>query len=126
MGIIRVLIADDEPTIREALTDLIQGDEAMEVVAAVEDADRAVEVAGDLLPDVALLDVKMPGGGGMRAARDIRRCSPGTGVVALSAHEDRASVAEMIRAGAVGYLVKGVSTVEILEAIRHAARDKVP
>jgi EAL domain-containing protein (putative c-di-GMP-specific phosphodiesterase class I)/CheY-like chemotaxis protein len=117
---IRVVIADDEPTIREALSDLIEAQPSMEVLAAVGDAEAAVEAARLHLPDVVLVDVKMPGGGGPRAARDIRRYCPHTRVVALSAHEDRASVLEMLRAGAVGYLVKGVSTEEILETIRRA------
>src|SRR5262249_1343140 len=117
---IRVVIADDEPTIREALSDLIQADPSMEVLAAVGDAEAAVEAARLHLPDVVLVDVKMPGGGGPRPARDIRRSCAHTRGVALSAHEDRASVLEMLRSGAVGYLVKGVSTEEILETIRRA------
>src|SRR2546425_7360254 len=71
-------------------------------------------------PDLAIVDVKMPGGGGTHAAREIRRRSPQTHVVAFSAHEDRGVVLEMIRAGAVGYLLKGASGDEILSAVHRS------
>jgi len=117
---IRVLIADDEPAIREALADLFAGEENLELVAVARDADEAIELAGRTLPDVALVDVKMPGGGGPRAAREIRSLTPHTRVVALSAHEDRSSVLDMLRAGVVGYVVKGASAGEILETVRRS------
>ena len=68
---IRVLIADDEPAIREALADLLASEETLELVAVATDTDEAIEAARQTMPDVALLDVKMPGGGGPRAAREI-------------------------------------------------------
>jgi signal transduction histidine kinase len=121
-GRITVLIAEDEPAVREALTDLILTDEQLELVGAAGDAEQAIHLAGRHRPDVALLDVKMPAGGGPRASREIRALSPDTMVVALSAHEDRASVLQMLRAGAAGYLVKGTSSGEIVEAIRRSVR----
>ena len=115
---LRLLIADDEPLIREALADLFGGEDSIELVAVAADAGEAIELAGRTRPDVALLDVKMPGGGGPRAAREIRSLSPLTHVVALSAHEDRASVVEMRRAGVAAYVVKGAPAAEIVEAVR--------
>jgi EAL domain-containing protein (putative c-di-GMP-specific phosphodiesterase class I) len=117
---IRVLIADDEAAIREALADLLASEDSLELVAVATDTDEAIELAGRTMPDVALLDVKMPGGGGPRAAREIRAITPHTRVVALSAHEDRSSVLEMLRAGVVGYVVKGASAEEILETVRRS------
>jgi EAL domain-containing protein (putative c-di-GMP-specific phosphodiesterase class I) len=114
------MVADDEPTIREALADLFGGQETLELVGVAADADEAIELARRTLPDVALLDVKMPGGGGSRAARAIRSLTPHTRIVALSAHEDRASVLEMLRAGVVAYVVKGASADEILETVRRS------
>jgi EAL domain-containing protein (putative c-di-GMP-specific phosphodiesterase class I)/CheY-like chemotaxis protein len=123
---IRVLIADDEPVLREALSDLISDDASMELVAAAQDADQAIGLAREHRPDVAVLDVKMPRGGGPRAAREIRAASPLTRMVALSAYGDRVAVVEMLRAGAVGYLLKGASADEILQAIRGAVEGHAP
>jgi signal transduction histidine kinase len=119
---ITVLIAEDEPAVREALTDLILTDDQLKLVGAAGDAEQAIHLAGRHRPDVALLDVKMPAGGGPRASREIRAVSPDTMVVALSAHEDRATVLQMLRAGAAGYLVKGTSAGEIVEAVRRSVR----
>ena len=119
---IRVLVAEDEEAVREALVDLLTSDAAIDVVGSAKDADEAIEMAASSKPDVALVDVKMPGGGGVRAAREIRANSPQTHVVALSAYEDRRTVLEMLRAGAVGYVVKGTSADEILRTIRRSLR----
>lgn len=121
-GRITVLIAEDEPAVRAALADLIDIEDELELVGAAGDAQEAIDLARDHLPDVALVDVKMPAGGGPRAAREIRGLSPTTRVVALSAYEDRTTVLEMLRAGAAGYLVKGTSAGEIVEAIRRSVR----
>ena len=122
MDRIRVLIAEDEGAVRDALVDLVSSDPSMEVVAAAADADQAIELAIDTKPDVALIDVKMPGGGGPRAAREIRGHSPQTHLVALSAYEDRSTVLEMLRAGVVGYIVKGTPADEILDTVRRSVR----
>ncbi len=119
---IRVLIADDEESVREALSDLVSSDPSMELVGTAADADQAIALALDRKPDVALIDVKMPAGGGPRAAREIRTGSPQTHVVALSAYEDRRTVLEMLRAGVVGYVLKGTAADEILHTIRRSIR----
>jgi signal transduction histidine kinase len=119
---IRVLVAEDEEAVREALVDLLSSDATIDVVGSAKDADEAIEMAAESKPDVALVDVKMPGGGGARAAREIRINSPQTHVVALSAYEDRRTVLEMLRAGAVGYVVKGTSADEILRTVRRSLR----
>jgi signal transduction histidine kinase len=119
---IRVMIAEDEPAVREALADLVDSDPDMDLVGAVKDAAEAIEVALRERPDVALVDVKMPAGGGAHATREIRIGSPQTQVVALSAYEDRRTVLEMLRAGVVGYVVKGTSADEILYTIRRSMR----
>ena len=115
---IRVLIADDEPALRGALADLLEHEEDVVLIGTAGDADEAIALAGDERPDVALVDVSMPAGGGARAAREIARCSPDTRVIALSAFEDRPTVLEMLRAGAVGYLVKGTAGEEIVDSIQ--------
>ena len=115
--LIRVLIADDEPALCGALADLLGQEDQVLIVGTAGDADEAIELAGTSFPDIALVDVKMPAGGGPRAAREIIRISPLTRVIALSAFEDRPTVLEMLRAGAVGYLVKGTAAEEIVGSI---------
>src|SRR5260221_8034000 len=118
---IRVLIAEDERPLREALAALVASEPGLELAGAVGDAKSAVALAVKSSPDVALIDVRMPGGG-QAAARGIREACPETKIVALSAFEDRATVFEMLSCGVVGYLVKGVSALEIVEALERAAR----
>ncbi len=125
MDRIRVLVADDEPVVRAALAELVDAEDTLELVGVAKDAQEAIELAIREHPDVALLDVKMPAGGGPRAAREIRIGSLQTRVVALSAYEDRASVLEMLRAGAVGYLVKGTRAAEIVKMIHNVIRGDV-
>jgi EAL domain-containing protein (putative c-di-GMP-specific phosphodiesterase class I)/CheY-like chemotaxis protein len=119
-----VLLADDEPDLRDALTDLLAQEPTLALVGAAADADEAVSLAQREQPDVALVDVSMPAGGGPRAAREIVRTSPRTRVIALSAFEDRATVLEMLRAGAVGYLVKGTAGEEIVDSIHRVANGR--
>jgi len=121
---LRVAVAEDEEPLRAALADLIAGEDGLELVGTAHDADSAIELARALQPDVVLLDVRMPGGGGARATEGIRAVSPRTRTVALSAYEDGSNVLAMLRGGAVGYLTKGVSPTEILEAIHRAGRDQ--
>lgn len=116
MTAIRVLVADDDTLVREALSELILADGSLRLVGAVPDGEQAVSLAARYQPDVALLDVKMAGGG-HDAASQIRLCSPQTKILAFTAYADRATVLSMMRAGASGYLVKGATADEILTAI---------
>ena len=117
---IRVAVADDEETVVDVLRALIGSDPSLHFVGAAHNAEDAIELALRERPDVVLLDVRMPGGGGLRAAREIsRRCAP-TKVIALSAHEDSNTVIRMISAGASAYVPKGDSTDKILRTIHRA------
>jgi len=118
---VRVLVAEDEQPLRDAVCDLIRSEAGLEVVASASTAAEAIDLAGATMPDVALVDVRMPGGGA-EAARGIRERSPATAVLGLSAYEDQATVLELLRAGAVGYLVKGIAPVEVIDSIRRAKR----
>jgi EAL domain-containing protein (putative c-di-GMP-specific phosphodiesterase class I)/CheY-like chemotaxis protein len=120
MNRIRVLIADDEQSVLDVLTALMDAESDLEVAASARDAETAIQLATREQPDVAILDVRMPGGGGPRAAREILRRSPDSRVIALSAHEEIDSVLEMLRAGALGYVVKGDSTDAIVKAIHRS------
>lgn len=118
---IRVLLADDEPGLRTALTELLSHEDRVELIGTAADAEEAIRLAESDLPDVALIDVRMPEGGGPHAARGISRVSPGTRVIALSAYEDRTNVLDMLRAGAVGYMVKGTAADELVHGIEKVA-----
>jgi len=121
-GAIRVLVADDDPAILAAVRDLLAGEPGIAVVATARDAEEAVRLVAQHRPEVAILDVRMPVRGGLWAAREIGRIAPETRVVALSVLDDRASVAGMIRAGAIGFVVKGAPIAEIIETVERAGR----
>ena len=115
-----VLIAEDDDHLRAALAALIDTAPALMLVGAARDADEAIEFACDSQPDVAIVDVRMPHGGGLKVARQLQRRSVNTKVLALTGSTDRDTVLDMLEAGVVGYLVKGSSPEQILESIERA------
>ncbi|MFC4855240.1 response regulator [Actinophytocola glycyrrhizae] len=117
---VRVLVADDDPMIRLALSEVLAAEADLQVVAIAEDAKQAVAMAEEHGPDVAVLDVRMPGGGGTHAAREIRVRSPRTQLLAFSAYDDSGTVDELKRLGVREYLVKGITNAEIVAAVRRA------
>jgi EAL domain-containing protein (putative c-di-GMP-specific phosphodiesterase class I)/FixJ family two-component response regulator len=116
-----VLVADDAAATRDGLVELLAETSDLVCVAATPDARSAISQAGRYQPDVALLDVFMPGGGGLAAALGIREVSPRTRVLAYSAASDRYSVVQMLRSGARGYLVKGGPAQDLLDGLRRCA-----
>jgi DNA-binding NarL/FixJ family response regulator len=119
---IRVLIADDHPVVRDGLTTLLSSVPGFEVVAEAGTGAEAVREAVLHSPDVALVDLQMPGVDGFEATREIVRVAPTVAVLILTMHEDDDSVFTAMRAGARGYLVKGASQEEILGGITAVAR----
>ena len=119
MGL-RVLIADDDALARALMTAIVERDGELELVASAEDADRAIELAGEHRPDVAVLDWVMPGGGGPAAAREILVRSPETRIVALTASA-AGGAGDPLEDGARSALVKGCPPEELLRTIRAAA-----
>lgn len=121
---IRVLIADDDEMNLETLAEVVERSDSLELVGVARDADEAIRIASLLRPDVALLDVRMPGGGGPRAAREIRARSSETRIVALSAFVEGGSIDDMLANGAISYLTKDASFDDIVEAIVHSVDGK--
>lgn len=113
-----VLIADDDLFIHSVLTARLGSE--FEVVAAASNADDAIRLAGEHDPDVAIIDVEMPGGGGLRAAEGIRSASPRTAIVAFSADESPQGVLDMLNAGATLYLRKDAKPEELAPRLRAA------
>ncbi len=117
---IRLLLADDHKMLREGLRRSLS-DEGLDVIGEASDGLEAVRLAAELHPDVILMDVTMPEMDGVEAARRIHEADPTTRVVMLTMHADADVIANAIRAGACGYLVKDCSIDEIAEAVRLAA-----
>jgi DNA-binding response OmpR family regulator len=118
----RVLIADDDPVVRATLGGLVEADPELELVGAVEDAEQAVALARKEMPDVALLDWMMPGGGN-RAATQIHQHSPITAIIGMSASDEPAASFDMLRAGARDFILKGTASDDVLRALRAVGRE---
>jgi len=118
---VRVLIADDHAEVRQALAELIATDDGLELVGVAEDASQTVALALARRPHVALVDVRMPGGGAT-ATRGILACRQNVTVIAVSAFDDAEAVRTMFASGARSYILKGSSPAEILSAIHGGAR----
>ncbi len=118
---IRVLICDDHPVVRAGLHALLGSLPDVEVVAVAADGRAAVRDVVTLRPDVAILDLSLPGLDGIGATREIARVAPRVAVLVLTMYDDDESVFSAMRAGARGYLVKGVEQEDILRAIRSVA-----
>ncbi len=122
----RLLLADDHALFRDGLTRLFAHEEDFEVVAEAADADEAVKMSHAVRPDLVLMDVDMPRGGGIIATRRIKADLPATRVVMLTVHDDDDTLFQAIKAGAQGYLVKSVRAAEMLELLRGLARGEAP
>jgi DNA-binding NarL/FixJ family response regulator len=123
--VIRVVVADDHPVFRRGLTATLADIDGVEVVAAVADGAAAVEAARDLLPDVVLMDLAMPGVDGRTATRTISRELPEVAVLVLTMSDDPDSVGAALRAGARGYLLKGADEAAIARALHTVAAGDV-
>jgi DNA-binding NarL/FixJ family response regulator len=117
---VRVLVADDDADIRGLLAAFVSSDPAFKLVGVASDADEAIALAQEHKPEAALVDVAMPGGGGLRVVRELQTFSPSTSVVALSAYDERNIVIGMLQAGAMSYLVKGATREQILHSLHRA------
>jgi two-component system NarL family response regulator len=116
-----VLIVDDHAMFRHGLRLALEEVDDLEVVGDCEDGAAAVQVCGELAPDVVLMDVRMPGMTGIDAARLITEQHPGTRVIMLTASQNEGDLFASIRAGVSGYLLKEVSVEDVAEAIRAVA-----
>ena len=121
---IRVLIADDHPVVRQGLESLLSAQDGIEVVASAEDGVRAIELALEHKPEVAIVDLEMPRIDGTTATRQIRAGSPGTQVVILTSYADRGRILAAIDAGAIGYMEKDTDPEELIRAVRGAAEGR--
>jgi len=120
--IIRVLLADDHALVREGTRRLLETENDVEVVAETASGEEAVDAAKKLHPDIALMDIAMPGMGGIEATRAIKASCPETAVLVLSAYDDEPYLMALLEMGAAGFLLKNVHGQELINAIRAVSR----
>ena len=118
---IKVLLVDDHAIIREGLRSLLEKQPEMEVIADTDDGRKAIELVRELLPDIVIMDITMPGLNGIEATRQITAEFPDVKVIALSIHSKRRYVADMLSAGATGYILKECLFDELVQAIKAIA-----
>ncbi len=120
----RVVVADDHDLVRVGLVRMLEDIEEIDVIGEAASGEEAVQHARNLEPDVIVMDVKMPGIGGIEATRKISAQYPNTKVVAVSALDDAPFPQRLLKAGAMAYLTKGAEIKEMVTAIKQAVRGK--
>lgn len=123
---LRVLLADDHPLVRAGLRELLATAGDLDVVAAAADGEEAIALARTHAPDVVLMDLSMPGLGGVEAIRRLKAEFPDLPVVALTSFSDQQRILEAIDGGAVGYLLKDAQPDELIRGVRAAANGESP
>ncbi len=121
---LKVLIADDHQIVRESLRALLEKEPGITVVGEAEEGRTALRLARELLPDIIIMDVGMPDLNGIEATRQVVAEFPEIKVIALSMHNDRRFVLNMLKAGARGYLLKDCASQHLIKAIRLVSANK--
>ena len=119
---IKVVLADDHAVVRHGLRFMLERRPDIQVVGECGDGPQALELVTELLPDVALLDLLMPGMDGVVVTREIKRLVPSTQIIILTSYYEDENIFNAIKAGALSYLLKDSSPQELVEAVRAAAR----
>jgi two-component system nitrate/nitrite response regulator NarL len=122
---IGVLVVDDHPLFRNGVVHALGGEPGIEVIGEAASGEEALRLAQELLPDIVLLDVSMPGWDGLVTAERIATACPATAIVMLSASDDQDKLLQAFKAGARGYVLKGVSVQELARVIRGAVAGEV-
>jgi DNA-binding NarL/FixJ family response regulator len=121
MTSLRIFLADDHAVVREGLKSLIDAQPDMEVTGEAGDGNAACERVPELRPDVVVMDVSMPGMSGALATERLRQTCPQVKVLALTVHEDKGYLRQLLEAGAAGYVLKRAAAEELIRAIRTVA-----
>lgn len=122
---LRVLVADDHPLFREGVVQSLSSEPDIEVVAEAGTGEEAVRLAIELIPDLVVLDLGMPKGGGIEATRQIAATCPATAILILTVSEDPDDLLQVLKAGARGYLLKGVPAHGLVHAVRAVTAGEV-
>lgn len=118
---IRVFLADDHEVVRAGLKSLLNSQSDMKVVGEAADGREAVAQISSLRPDIAVIDLSMPNLNGAETTRELRASTPSVKVLALTVHEDKSHIVELLCAGAKGYLLKRAAAAELINAVRSVA-----
>jgi DNA-binding NarL/FixJ family response regulator len=121
----RILIVDDHPLMREGLRDTINRESDLIVCGEAETADQAVDAFQRLAPDLALVDITLPGRNGLELVKDLKAIHPRAAILAISMHDESLYAERMLRAGASGYITKQQPPAELLKAIRQVLDNRV-
>lgn len=123
---IKILVCDDHATVRAGLRLILEQEKEFQIVGEAENAEQAVTQVISLQPDLVIMDISMPGMGGLKAITAIGAAAPRTKVLILTVHADEAYFFRALEAGAAGYVLKGASVSELLAALRLAIHGGVP
>jgi DNA-binding NarL/FixJ family response regulator len=121
----RILLVEDHPLMREGLRATINGEADLVVIGEAENADQAVQVFQKLAPDLALVDITLPGRSGIELVKDLKAIHPRAVILAISMHDESLYAERMLRAGASGYITKNQPPAELLQAIRQVLDNRV-
>ncbi|MFC2028965.1 response regulator [Chloroflexota bacterium] len=119
---LRILLVDDHEVVRQGVHAFFDAQESIEVVGEAESGAAAVKLVEELVPDVVLMDLIMPGMGGVEATRQVKNISPRTQIVVLTSYHEDEHIFPALQAGALSYILKDVRMDELAEAVRKAAR----
>lgn len=122
MSKIRILVVDDHALVREGIIAILKLHDDIEVLAEASDGLEAIQKAAKLLPDIVLLDIAMPGLGGLEATLEIKKTNPNIKILILSQYDDREYVSRLIKAGVSGYILKHAVGTDLISSIRAVAR----
>ena len=122
MARIKVVVADDHAIVREGVRMILAREQDIEVVGEAGDGQQALDLVASLRPQVVIMDISMPGMGGIEATQRVKTKHPEVQVLALTMHEDETYVFQLLRAGAAGYVLKRAAAQALVQAVRAAAK----
>ncbi|HKR99913.1 MAG TPA: response regulator transcription factor [Candidatus Dormibacteraeota bacterium] len=120
-----MVIVDDHPVVRKGLSAFLSNESDIEVVGSAADGEESLKIVPELKPDIVLMDLSMPGMGGIEATRQLVQLMPDVRVMMLTSFGGHERMVQALKSGAIGYVVKDMAPAELLSAVRSAARGEM-